>query len=35
MSTTILKVMVTLVDPANPPSRKAPPVWAVAATRPR
>jgi membrane protein YdbS with pleckstrin-like domain len=34
MCTTILKVMVTLVDPANPPSRKAPLVWAVGAAIP-
>ena len=34
MSTTILRVMVTLVDPANPPSRKAPLVWALAAAIP-
>jgi membrane protein YdbS with pleckstrin-like domain len=34
MGTTILRVMVTLVDPANPPSRKAPMVWALAAAIP-
>jgi membrane protein YdbS with pleckstrin-like domain len=34
MGTTILRVMVTLVDPVNPPSRKAPLVWAVAAAIP-
>lgn len=31
---TILKVMVTLMDPVNPPSRKAPLVWALAAAIP-
>jgi membrane protein YdbS with pleckstrin-like domain len=31
---TILKVMVTLIEPANPPSRKAPFVWALAAAIP-
>jgi uncharacterized protein len=34
MSKTILRVMVTLVEPANPPSRKAPLAWAVAAAIP-
>jgi uncharacterized protein len=34
MSKTILKRMLTLVDPANPPSRKAPVVWAIAAAIP-
>jgi membrane protein YdbS with pleckstrin-like domain len=34
MSKTILKRMLTLVDPANPPSRKAPVVWALAAAIP-
>jgi membrane protein YdbS with pleckstrin-like domain len=34
MSKTILKRMLTLVDPANPPSRKAPLVWALAAAIP-
>jgi hypothetical protein len=34
MGTTILRVMVTLVDPVNPPSRKAPLVWALAAAIP-
>jgi hypothetical protein len=34
MSKTILRVMVTFVDPANPPSRKAPLVWALAAAIP-
>jgi membrane protein YdbS with pleckstrin-like domain len=34
MGTTILRVMVTLVDPTNPPSRKAPLVWALAAAIP-
>jgi membrane protein YdbS with pleckstrin-like domain len=34
MSKTILRVMVTLVDPANPPSRKAPMVWALGAAIP-
>jgi hypothetical protein len=34
MGKTILRVMVTLVDPANPPSRKAPMVWAIAAAVP-
>jgi membrane protein YdbS with pleckstrin-like domain len=34
MGTTILRVMVTLADPANPPSRKAPMVWALAAAIP-
>jgi membrane protein YdbS with pleckstrin-like domain len=34
MRMTILRVMVTLVDPANPPSRKAPLVWALAAAVP-
>jgi membrane protein YdbS with pleckstrin-like domain len=34
MSKTILRRMVTLVDPANPPSRKAPLVWAIGAAIP-
>src|ERR1700754_2123095 len=34
MSTTILRTMLTLVDPANPPSRRAPLVWAIAAAIP-
>jgi membrane protein YdbS with pleckstrin-like domain len=34
MSKTILKRMLTLVDPANPPSRRAPVVWALAAAIP-
>jgi membrane protein YdbS with pleckstrin-like domain len=34
MSKTILKRMLTLVDPANPPSRRAPLVWAIAAAIP-
>jgi membrane protein YdbS with pleckstrin-like domain len=34
MSKTILKPMLTLVDPANPPSRRAPVVWALAAAIP-
>jgi uncharacterized protein len=34
MGKTILRVMVTLVDPGNPPSRKAPVVWAIAAAIP-
>jgi membrane protein YdbS with pleckstrin-like domain len=34
MSKTILKRMLTLVDPANPPSRKAPLVWAIGAAIP-
>jgi membrane protein YdbS with pleckstrin-like domain len=34
MSKTILKRMLTLVDPANPPSRMAPVVWAIAAAVP-
>jgi membrane protein YdbS with pleckstrin-like domain len=34
MGKTILRVMVTLIDPTNPPSRKAPLVWAIAAAIP-
>jgi membrane protein YdbS with pleckstrin-like domain len=34
MGKTILRVMVTLVDPANPPSHKAPLVWALGAAIP-
>jgi membrane protein YdbS with pleckstrin-like domain len=34
MDKTILMVMVTLVDPANPPSRKAPMAWAIGAAIP-
>jgi membrane protein YdbS with pleckstrin-like domain len=34
MSKTILRRMVTLVDPANPPSRRAPLVWAIGAAIP-
>jgi uncharacterized protein len=34
MSKTILRRMVILVDPANPPSRKAPLVWAIGAAIP-
>jgi membrane protein YdbS with pleckstrin-like domain len=34
MSKTILRTMLTLVDPANPPSRRAPLVWAIAAAVP-
>jgi uncharacterized protein len=34
MSKTILRLMLTLVDPANPPSRRAPLVWAIAAAIP-
>jgi uncharacterized protein len=34
MSKTILRTMLTLVDPANPPSRRAPLVWAIAAAIP-
>jgi membrane protein YdbS with pleckstrin-like domain len=34
MSKTILRAMLTLVDPANPPSRKAPLVWAIGAAIP-
>jgi membrane protein YdbS with pleckstrin-like domain len=34
MSKTILRRMLTLVDPANPPSRRAPLVWAIGAAIP-
>jgi uncharacterized protein len=34
MSTTILRGVLTLVDPANPPSRRAPLVWAIGAAIP-
>jgi uncharacterized protein len=34
MSKTILSTMLTLVDPANPPSRRAPLVWAISAAIP-
>jgi membrane protein YdbS with pleckstrin-like domain len=34
MSKTILRRVLTLVDPANPPSRRAPLVWAIAAAIP-
>jgi membrane protein YdbS with pleckstrin-like domain len=34
MSKTILRGVLTLVDPANPPSRRAPLVWAIGAAIP-
>jgi membrane protein YdbS with pleckstrin-like domain len=34
MSKTILRAVLTLVDPANPPSQRAPLVWAIAAAIP-
>jgi membrane protein YdbS with pleckstrin-like domain len=34
MSKTILRGVLTLVDPANPPSRRAPLVWGIAAAIP-